>query len=195
MLINDEKDKLRKLYKNIRNSFGQIQKKELDARIMTQLINSDLYKNAELILIFVSFGSETDTKNIIDYSFFCGKRVAVPYCNGNEMFFYEIFSLNELVAGKYGIPTVKTGNNSPVECFDGALCIVPGLCFDFYGNRIGYGGGFYDRFLEKHNVPTVGLTYEKCICNQIPIEKFDKKIDAIITENYFRNFEKGGFYI
>ena len=191
MFIND-KNKLRAFYKSVRNSVDSSQKNESDRRILTWLINFDIYLNSAFILIYVSFGSEVDTKALIEYSLGFGKRLAVPHCENNEMNFYEISSLNELVIGKFGIPTVTTGNNLPVDCFDGALCVVPGLCFDLYGNRIGYGGGFYDRFLEKHHIPTVGLTYEKCICNQIPYEEYDIKIDVIITENYFRNSEKGG---
>lgn len=150
------------------------------------LINSKFYKSADLLLTYVSVGSEADTRKLIEYSIKKGKRVAVPFCKGKEMQFYEIGGLDELIEGKFGIPTVNTGYTLPVNNFENALCIVPGLCFDLYGNRIGYGGGFYDRFLEKHKVPTAALTYERCICSKIPSDSFDVRINRIITENYIK---------
>ena len=189
MLIND-KNVIRSLYKSIRNSVSESQKSESDRRIFTRLINLPLYKNSDLILIYVSFGSEADTKNIIEFSLNNNKRVAVPYCNGNNMQFFEIKNLKDLKIGKFGIPTVETVNNLPVSSFENALCVVPGLCFDLEGNRIGYGGGFYDRFLCEHNIPTVALAYEICVCDKIPYEEYDVRIDALVTENYFRNLKK-----
>ncbi len=183
MFINN-KNKLRSIYKSVRNGIKNPLKNNLDSRIFTLLVNSDLFKNADLILSYVSFGSETDTRHLIDYALGIGKRVAVPFCNGKQMIFYEISSLNELVDGKFGIPTVNTGNTLPVENFDNALCLVPGLCFDLKGNRIGYGGGFYDRFLGKNRVTSVALTYERCICSNVPCEQFDIKTDFILTENF-----------
>lgn len=150
------------------------------------LINSKFYKSADLLLTYVSVGSEADTRKLIEYSIKKGKQVAVPFCKGKEMQFYEINGLDELIEGEFGIPSVNMGYTLPVNNFENALCIVPGLCFDLYGNRIGYGGGFYDRFLEKHKVPTAALTYERCICSKIPSDSFDVRINRIITENYIK---------
>ncbi len=187
MLINNKKS-IRKLYKSIRNSIDESKKTESDRRIFTRFINSPDYQNSDLILIYVSFGSEADTKDIIEYSLNNNKRVAVPHCDEKNMSFFEIKTLEELKTGKFGIPTVETGNNLPVNSFENALCVVPGVCFDLKGNRVGYGGGFYDRFLCEHKIPTVALTYEICLCDNIPYEEYDVKIDALVTENYFRNF-------
>ena len=162
-----DKKSARKLYSKIRNSVSVTEKTEWDRCILTRFINSSLYLNCDLLLIYVSFGSEVGTKEIIEHALNCKKRVAVPFCNEKEMVFYEISSLSDLKIGKFGIPTVENGNNLFVTDFTNALCVVPGMCFDFKGNRIGYGGGYYDRFLSKNRVITVGLTYERCICNQI----------------------------
>lgn len=185
MFINS-KNTLRSVYKSVRNGIEEQLKVNYDYRIFTLLVNSDIFKNADLILTYVSVGSEADTRRLIDYSIKKGKHVAIPFCKGKEMFFYEIGGLDELTEGKFGIPTVNTGYTLPVDSFHNALCIVPGLCFDLTGNRIGYGGGFYDRFLDKHKVPTVALAYERCICSKIPNDAFDVKTDNIITENYIK---------
>lgn len=138
--------------------------------------------------MYVSFGSEVDTKGLIEYSLNIGKRVAVPYCNGKNMLFYEIKSLSELSAGKFGIPTVDISGKSPLVSFDKALCIVPGICFDCYGNRIGYGGGYYDRFLSENSVISLGVCYKKCLCSEIESEEFDIKTDYVLTEIGFVKF-------
>lgn len=181
------KAETRRLYRNIRNTVSHAEKEESDKRIFTSLINSNIYKSSDLLLVYVSFGSEVETRNIIEHALNVGKRVAVPLCVDKEMSFYEIHSLSELIIGKFGIPTVEAGNNSEVSNFSKALCIVPALCFDVYGARIGYGGGYYDRFLSANKVVSVGLSYERCLCGKIPHEKHDIKVDYILTEKCLRN--------
>lgn len=182
-----DKINARKLYKQIRNSITPAEKSEWDKRIFTHFVNSDLFKSAELLLIYSSIGSEADTQGIIQYALNKGKRVAVPVCIGKTMFFYIINSLSELVIGKFGIPTADIGNNSKVTDFNNAICIVPAVCFDIYGNRIGYGGGYYDRFLSANPITAVGLCYERCICSKTAYEPFDMPVDYILTENCLRN--------
>lgn len=188
-----EKNKLRILYKSIRDTITETEKKDSENRIFSLLVNSDIFKKSNLILSYVSFGSEIDTMNIIEYSLNNNKSIAVPICVGKDMFFYEINSLSELKTGKFGIPTVDIGKSKIITEFDNALCIVPAVCYDFFGHRIGYGGGYYDRFLSQHSVKTVGLCFERCICNSLPIEEYDKSVNFILSENKLRNSEtKGG---
>lgn len=182
-----DKKSLRKLYRKIRKSISHIQKSDFDKRIFTSLINSDLFKSSDLILVYVSVSDEADTLNLIEYSLNNNKRIAVPVCENKNMYFSEIHSLNELSEGEYGIPTVKNGNNIPVKLTADTLCVVPGLCFDKSGCRIGYGGGYYDRFLSSNKIKAVGLCYERCLCNSINPDTYDVSVDYILTENYFRN--------
>ncbi len=121
-----EKNKFRTLYKSVRKILTSAQKTDYDLRIFTHLINSKIYTESELILIYVSFGSEINTLNIINHALSNNKTVAVPFCEENEMFFYEIKSLDDLSIGKFGIPTVNTGHNSSVNTFENAVC-VPGI--------------------------------------------------------------------
>lgn len=181
------KKKIRSLYKNIRKYLSQCEKTDFDTRIFTTFINSDVYKSAEQIIIYVSVGKEVDTLNIIEYSLNNNKRVAIPVCIDKNMYFYEIHSLSELMPGRFGIPAVDIHISTEITDFEKAVCVVPGICFDSFGNRIGYGGGYYDRFLSVHSVKTVGLCYERCICSKLPEEKFDKQVNYILSEKGLRN--------
>lgn len=185
-----DKKSLRKLYKSVRNSFAPYETALIDRRIFTSFINSDLYKSAELLLIYVSSKGETDTLNIIDYALADGKKVAVPYCKENNMHFLLIESFSELSEGLFGIPEPDPVKCTPVMDFTDAVCVVPALCFDVYGNRLGYGGGYYDRFLSSVSVITVGLCRERSLCHRLPSEAHDIAIDYIITENGPRNSKK-----
>lgn len=182
-----DKRNIRSLYKKIRKSVSLCEKTDFDTRIFTSFVNSDVFKSAEKIIIYVSVGDEPDTLNIIEYSLNNNKRVAVPVCIDNYMYFYEIYSVSELVPGKFGIPSVDIQINTEIADFENAVCVVPGICFDYFGNRIGYGGGYYDRFLSANAVKTIGLCYERCICNKLPIEKFDKSVNFILSEKCLRN--------
>lgn len=178
----DKKD-LRKLYKATRNSFSANEKNCFDSRILTFLINSDIYRNAQNILAYVSVNSEVDTINIINRCLSDRKNVAVPYCFGKEMKFLFVNSLDDLSDGEFGIPTADPEKCELVSDFNNSLCIVPGLSFDVNGNRLGYGGGFYDRFLAETPVDTVGLCYGRCLTRSIPSDEYDVIIRYVLTEN------------
>lgn len=185
MLIKN-KNHLREQFKLIRNSISAETKKQADYFIYNHFINSDLISDFDVFLCYVSVNSEADTIQIINYLLERKKKVAVPHCCGSEMDFYEIESIDDLTVGAYGIPTVKINNHKKAEVFSNALCIVPALSFDFKGNRLGYGGGFYDRFLSKNKVKTLGITYDKCLTNNLPFDEHDKTIDLILTDKGFK---------
>lgn len=185
----NKKKGLRKLCKSIRNGIGLDERLLFDRMMFTHLINSDLYKSANTLLVYVSVNNEADTLNIIKYSLADGKRVAVPRCIGNKMIFIELKSFEELSEGEFGIPTVAS-NNIIVDDFLNSVCIVPGLGFDRYGNRLGYGGGYYDRFLSCNPVISVGFCYERCCFNNLPAEGHDIKTQFILTEKGLRNSKK-----
>ncbi len=178
-----EKTMLRNELK-FRRKFDNLESKAVaDGNIVSVFLASEQYLNSASLLIYVSVGDEIDTYGIISRAFADNKSVAVPYCKGKTMEFYEIDALNDLVSGAYGIPTVDPEDKKPFIPNEGTLCIVPALGFDRSGGRIGYGGGFYDRFLSRYSVPTVGFCYNKCLLESIPIEEHDVRIDCIITEN------------
>ena len=182
-----DKKELRRLYKSVRKSIMPKDKSDFDKRIFTSLINSPIYQKSKSLMIYVSFNDEADTINIIRYALSDGRIVAVPYCNGTDMEFLVINSLDDLSEGEFGIPTANPEKNHVFNDFKDALCIVPGLSFDIFGNRLGYGGGFYDRFLINKDVVTLGITYERCLSERLQNEEHDVRIDYILTEKCLRN--------
>ncbi|MBP0963302.1 MAG: 5-formyltetrahydrofolate cyclo-ligase, partial [Oscillospiraceae bacterium] len=110
-------------------------------------------------------------------------RVALPRCGKRgEMTFYLVKGKQDLTAGKYGIPepAAHCAAAAATEC---SLCIVPGLAFDLCGYRIGYGGGYYDRFLQSFPGQSVGLVRQSFLCKTLPKEPFDQAVDAVVTQN------------
>lgn len=183
MLIND-KNSLRKLYSSIRNGIDSVFRDEADRRMVSYLINSVYFKESRNILVYISYRSEVNTDYLIDYCLKVNKSVFVPLWNNSRMDFYRIKSKNDLSDNINGIPVPDISKCEKYINSSESLCIVPGLSFDKSGNRLGYGGGYYDRFLNENKVESVALCYERCFCNNIlPTEKHDIPIKIIITEN------------
>jgi len=169
---------LRNKYKQIRKNIKD--KEKLDSIIFNKIVSLKEYKQSKLILTYVSLKEEVDTIKLIKYSLEEGKRVAVPKCEGNDIIFYYIYTLEDLEEGNFGILEPKT--NEVVNKFDNSICIIPGIAFDKENNRLGYGKGFYDRFLENYKGIKIGLTYRECICDKIDTDENDVKMDMIIKD-------------
>ena len=170
---------LRSKYIEIRKSIKGENKLKYDNDIFGKIINSSEYKKSKLVLIYVSLKDEVDTIKLIKQCLKENKKVAVPKCQGNTINFYYINSLEELKKGKFNL--LEPENNSLVLDSENSICIIPGICFDKQGNRIGYGKGYYDRFLEKYRGTKIGITYKDCICEKIDTDKYDIKMDKIIV--------------
>lgn len=171
------KNILREKYKKIRNSI--INKDLKDKKIFEKLINNSKVKEANTILIYVSTNSEINTYELIKY-FLKTKKVAVPKIENKKMNFYYIESLSELKEGYFGI--FEPATNNKVKNFSNCISITPGICFSKDGYRIGYGGGYYDKFYSEHNIYSIGLCYKECLVDDFEIEKFDKKVNEVITD-------------
>ncbi len=168
----------------------------------------ETYKDAELLLFYVSYRSEADTLRLIKEALAEGRAVAVPKVVGTDMVFYRITEFSQLVEGYKGILEPDTERTEAVvgaekegDKPEGAattkakgtegklpkhtLLFVPGCAFDEAGGRMGYGGGFYDRFMEKYpEVLRVALAYEEQLVEEVPREAHDKPVDVIITESH-----------
>ncbi len=182
-----DKKQLRRIFSDIRKSFSEEEKYNSDNKIFTKFVNSSFFNNFNKYLIYISVNNEVDTMNIIRYLLDNNKKIAVPYCCGKEMDFYYINSTDDLIEGRFGIPSVDINISEKVTEFNETLCIVPALAYDVSGYRLGYGGGYYDRFLSENNIDTLGLCFEKCITDNLPHEYFDIKIDCVLTDSCLRN--------
>lgn len=175
------KKEFRKKMRVKRSMLTKEQITEKSQKILKKLLETEEYKMAERIFCYVSFEEEVDTFELIRQAFSDGKEVAVPRVNGSEMKFYRIDSMKELQLGYYGI--LEPVTNDIEKNLEGVI-IVPGLAFDLKYNRMGYGGGFYDRFFNEHpqhKLIKIALAYEFQVVNEIETEEHDQKMDRIIT--------------
>ncbi|MGN1442534.1 MAG: 5-formyltetrahydrofolate cyclo-ligase [Acutalibacteraceae bacterium] len=178
-----EKAQLRNKFIAIRKNLGD--KESKDEKIFNRLTAIDEIKEADFILAYASSPIEVDTYRFIEYTLRKGQKIALPVCleNANEMDFYLIESPDCLIPGKYkGIYEPDTSRCQKCEITDNTVCIVPGLSFDKNGYRLGYGKGYYDRFLAENPVFTVGLCYEECVSESLPFEEHDKCVSVLVTE-------------
>lgn len=171
------KKELREKYINIRENINH--KEAKNNLIYEKVINNKKVKEAPTILIYVSFRDEVDTLNLIKY-FLKTKKVAVPKIENNTMNFYYITSIKDLAKGYFGILEPTTAKR--IDNFTNAICITPGLCFNNLGYRLGYGKGFYDKFLAKHKIYAIGLCYKECLININFQEDNDYPVNEIISD-------------
>lgn len=138
------------------------------------------------VLCYVSSSEiEIDTLFLIRQLLDSGMEIAVPKCTGtgNDMTFHVIRSLDELKRGYYRILEPDTEKCPAVVLSEPSACIVPGLVFDEKGYRIGFGKGYYDKFLSAYTGKTFGLCYDCCVVNALPAEPHDRPVDFLVTES------------
>lgn len=184
-MIDNIKNQLRIKHKNLRKAIPKSLKKQYDKQIFNNLLNCSCFTNADTVLTYISTDIEVDTHSIIRYCLINNIKIAVPKCiNNHNINFYYYNNLTKLKKSNYGIYEPYGLENDLVTFSDNTVCIVPGLSFDLNGYRLGYGGGYYDRFLSKYdNLITIGLCYQDNISETLIINKFDKCVDYIVTEN------------
>ena len=187
---NDEKNLIRKQMKQLRADMTRTERFEKSMQIFEQLITVPEFKRADRIYTYVSMDNEIDTIMLIDYSLSLEKRVFVPRVSGRDMEFYEISDISELSPGYMGIYEPDINGREPDYSRTGFMC-MPGLAFDKSHNRIGYGGGFYDRYLSVENkLYKAALAYEAQLLESIPARDGDVRPDMIVTEeNIYRKLD------
>lgn len=160
-------------------------KQQWDRAIYQRLQELDLIRSSDRILTYISKPDEVDTYSLIEWSFSNQKPLAAPKCIGIQMKFYEINRLEDLQKGSFDVWEPIDGCRE-VSSFSGnTVCLVPGLAFSTQGDRLGYGKGYYDRFLENFPGITIGLCYDGFILSALPAEKHDRKMDFILSERSF----------
>ena len=180
----EEKKVLRNKILEIRDSLNNNEKELIDNKIFNELINTDLYKRSINIFIYISFSNEINTRSIIEKAFKDKKNVFIPkvYKDDKLMKAIKLNSIDELKKNSMGIlEPIDDSNYIEKENID--LIVVPGVVFDKECNRIGYGGGYYDRYLKdiKSKKNKIALAYDLHIVDKIESEVHDIKVDYIIT--------------
>ena len=193
--LSSRKSVLRKDHMHNRILMTHEEKLNSDSNIFKKIICLDRFMKSNVILTYVSTELEVDTKKLIEYSIKAGKKVAVPLSNAKnlDLNFYFIDSLDQLRVGSFSIlePDSKMSEFCDVSRLQNFLCVVPGMVFDLNGYRIGYGKGYYDRFLKKFGCKTLGLCYEFDLLKSIPKGQNDVPVDLVLTEKQIVKSMKG----
>ena len=173
------KQELRKAIRTQKRAMTEEQIVEKSTRLGELFLASDAYKNAKTIYGYLPYNQEVRTVAMLEQALRDGKRVAVPKCYGDEMRFIFMDDLSKVEKGYANIP--EPISDEPIADDETALVLMPGLAFDPQGHRIGYGGGFYDKFLAKEpNHPTLALCYDFQMVEHLETEEFDIPVDTVL---------------
>jgi len=157
-----------------------------DALIKQRLFDLPEFITAKTVFFYASFRSEVETLSTIKESLKIGKRVVLPRVDKkrHRLMLYEIKDISELSPMYMGIPEPSLFDKRLVRLDDIELVIIPGAAFDYSGNRLGYGGGYYDILLSKSKkkIPIIAIAYEEQLVDKIPSEMHDVKVDMIVTD-------------
>lgn len=182
-MINNKSD-IRKNYLLIRKKIeDKINKSKL---ICDKVKDMDEYKKARTIAIYKSLANEVNTCELINYSLNNNKIVLLPRVCDNNLKFYKITNEDKFVKSEFGILEPISDNDKLVNSEDIDLIIIPGICFDKFKNRVGFGKGYYDRYLERTNIKKIGICFEEQILKDgsIKTDNNDIKMDIIVTDKF-----------
>ena len=178
-----EKTRLRECLRGLQRSEDVSARLLSDARIQERLLAQSFFREASTIFCFVGVGHEIRTNLIPEKAWQTGKRVAIPRCEPNrQMSVCVISSWDDLEEGSFGLLEPRRG--LPIllpEEID--LAVVPCLACDSRGNRLGKGGGYYDRYLAGRKFAAAALCRESALLSRIPSESWDEAVDWVVTEN------------
>ncbi len=176
----EAKKDIRKCVLDRRNSLSKKEWEEKSHRIIEKLTSHPFFLEAAEVYCYIDFRNEVKTRDFIEQCWKSNKKVAVPKIEDEQMKFYYISSWDDVAAGFCGIYEPHTNHLAE----ESSACIVmPGAVFDQKLNRIGYGGGYYDKYLQNHpNCQTIALAFALQIEEQIPCEMHDVRPQIIITE-------------
>ena len=173
------KKELRACIRAQKRAMTEAQIVEKSNRLGELFLASDAYKNAKTIYGYLPYNQEVRTVAMLEQALRDGKRGAVPKCYGDEMRFIFMDDLSKVEKGYANIPEPIA--DEPIADDETALVLMPGLAFDPQGHRIGYGGGFYDKFLAKEpNHPTLALCYDFQMVEHLETEEFDIPVDTVL---------------
>lgn len=182
----EKKNAIRAEYKELRRLMDKDIRKENDRRICDYAVGLVSFRYAEYVLLYAATEDEIDIYRIAEAALERGKKIAFPRCNkeSHTMTYHIVSSLDDLYPDSYGIkePSPDLPTYDPENDTGSAICFVPGLVFDKAGFRVGYGKGFYDRFLSSFKGSSVGVVYSGHILPEVPRGRFDMSVDILLCE-------------
>lgn len=173
------KQELRKAIRARKRAMTEAEIETRSQVLCRKFLESSAYRDCKTLYGYLPYNQEVRTVPILEQAIADGKNVAVPKVYGDDMKFICLTDLTQVASGYAGIPEPIA--DGPVARDETALVLMPGLAFDPQGHRIGYGGGFYDKFLSREpNHPTLALCYEFQMVEQLETEEFDIPVDTVI---------------
>lgn len=160
-------------------------KEQIEQKLIEKLLDASIWKNAKTIGITLAQGFEWKTRPIIEAGWNEGKNICVPKCNpvNKALTFYELDSFEQLEVAFYNLLEPKPELTKKISKNAMELLVVPGILFDKNGYRIGFGGGYYDRFLVNYQHATASLCSTFQLVDQVPHDHYDIRVNHLITEN------------
>jgi 5-formyltetrahydrofolate cyclo-ligase len=177
-MVKHLKDALRKEMRAKRDALHPAELRRFSDNIEERLFSRPRFREAGTVGFYLPKGSEVDTQGMIIRALRLGKKVVVPV-TGREIEFYYFSSFDDLQEGRYGIMEPR-GRNGP--CVDPDLLVIPGVSFGLCMHRLGYGKGYYDRFLSASHAYRVGVCFDFQVVEKLPRHEDDERMDEIITE-------------
>ncbi len=181
--VFEAKQVIRARCRAMRKSLSSESRMLLDSALFANTISLPCFQNSDTVLMYYPVQGEPNILSIARHALQMNKKVAFPisHTNSYTMSFHLISDIDDLRIGAYSI--LEPPISAPTVCdFSKALCIVPALAFDMFGHRLGYGKGYYDRFLSEFNGTSIGLTYSFFLMDLLPHGEKDLPVNLIITE-------------
>lgn len=184
MDIKAYKTELRTTYLAKRAAIPPEEKAMRDKKICDAILSSVSFRYAKTLLAYYPRENEVDIRPALEAALAAGKKLALPRCEGeHKMRYHFVTTLSGLIPGSYGIPEPAAEAPLYEESNESStLCLVPGVVFDRHGYRIGYGGGYYDRFLHNFRGSVVGVVYRDFIIPSLPYGRYDLALPVMITD-------------
>lgn len=188
----ETKEQIRKRIIQVRNQMASEEVAQKSSLIAQKVLKTPEYEEADNILLYADYRHEVMTREIFDDAVLRKKKVFFPKSKEDgTMEFYQVISVKQLESGYKGIkePSVDERYLYRFQRNEDTLMIVPGVAFDMKGYRVGYGKGFYDRFLQdKRQITAMGLCFSNQIVEEIPHNQYDIRMDKIVTEEIIYSF-------
>ena len=186
--VADNKQELRARMRALRKAIPENERAVIDAVICENVLACEAYRQASVVLTYLSMGAEVDTRGIIEVAWQTGKTVAIPRCVGpRQMRWFRITAFDGLEKSDFGVeePAVDE-ENEQLMTGNGMVALVPALAFDERGYRLGYGGGFYDTFLAEFEGTSIGLCRSAQFVESLEdmgvIGEYDLPVNQVVTE-------------
>lgn len=189
--MREDKTAARKRCRMLRDALSPAERALADDAIKRRLIATEAFERSDVVLTYLSFGSEVNTRSIVEHCWRIGKRVALPRCvpQSRLMTWHIVESLEELEQNSYGIEEPNPAIHETVildVCTSDSIALVPALAFDREGFRLGYGGGYYDEFLSNFPGVSIGLCRKVMLSDgPLPREPHDVPVCLVITEKTY----------